>query len=119
MKLCTDMNIDVSGNTTYTGRAFPSPTMPANWTEGLLEGHSSSLSLSDKIALGVGIGFGVPTLLVTVGAWLCARRRGARGKQPTTEGLSQTNQSKPESRAGSISVPAPGRPEPETELGEG
>jgi len=31
---------------------------------------NSGLSLSDQIALGVGLGIGIPTLLVAIGTWI-------------------------------------------------
>ena len=92
MKLCLDtFKVDVSGNTTYTGITIPTPTTNVTWpgentnitniTNG--DGGEGGLSLSDKIALGVGIGFGVPTVLVGLGAWLCARkRRRPESKEP-------------------------------------
>jgi hypothetical protein len=72
--------IDLSGNTTYSGIAIPTPTGRGNMTS-LFDngkekgGDDGSLSQSDKIAIGIGIGFGVPTFAVGLGAWLCARRR--------------------------------------------
>ena len=93
MKTCTDMGVDVTGNTVYTGIAFPTPTtnliwptMMINATAGQLEGNKGGLSLSDKISLGVGIGFGIPTILVGLGAWLCMKGRG-KGKDSKADDL--------------------------------
>jgi len=74
MKYCIEnLGVDVSGNTTYTGLPFPMPTTNFTWPA---DSHGDEgLKLSDKIALGIGIGFGVPTILVTLGAWLCVRHR--------------------------------------------
>ncbi|KAH0547776.1 hypothetical protein FGG08_000033 [Glutinoglossum americanum] len=73
MKPCT--GVDISGNTTYTDIGIPTPT----WLSGSFAYNPSSksgkLSQSDKIAIGLGVGFGVPTILVGLGAWLFARRR--------------------------------------------
>ncbi len=52
--------------------------MPTNTDYGSLfdtAGKNGALSQSDKIAIGIGVGFGVPTLLIGLGAWLCVRRR--------------------------------------------
>ena len=76
------MGIDPSGNTTYTNTPFPTPTTNFTWPAVVVNGtDSGGLSLSDKIALGVGIGFGVPTILIGLCAWLCVKRGGTKGKQ--------------------------------------
>lgn len=87
MKMCTDFGVDITGNTIYTGLAVPTPSTNVTWptvminsTAGQPEGNKGGLSLSDKISLGVGIGFGVPTILVSLGAWLCMNRRKAKRK---------------------------------------
>lgn len=94
MKTCTDMGVDITGNTIYTGIAFPTPTTNVPWptlminsTAGQPEGHKGGLSLSDKISLGVGIGFGVPTILVSVGAWLYTRGEKPKGKDSKANDL--------------------------------
>jgi hypothetical protein len=70
MKTCTDLGVDVSGKTLYTGPAIPTPTVVVTSGDGL--------SKSDKIAIGIGIGVGVPTIAVGLGTWLCARGKGAK-----------------------------------------
>ena len=95
MKTCTDMGVDITGNTIYTGIAFPTPTMNVPWptlmvnsTAGQPGGNKGGLSLSDKISLGVGIGIGVPTILVSIVAWLCTRStRKPKGKDSKTSDL--------------------------------
>lgn len=73
MATCENFGIDMSGNTTYTA-GLGVPTDLFNGT-GFGVGGDEGLSQSDKIAIGIGVGFGVPTLLVSLGAWLCVRRR--------------------------------------------
>jgi hypothetical protein len=92
MKTCTDMGVDITGNTIYTGIAFPTPTTNVPWptlminsTAGQPGGNKGGLSLSDKISLGVGIGIGVPTILVSVVAWLFTRK--PKGKDSKTNDL--------------------------------
>ncbi|KAK5651037.1 hypothetical protein OQA88_1500 [Cercophora sp. LCS_1] len=75
LKLCTDLKVDLSGNTTYTGIAMPTSSTNVGIVPANDKDEDEGLSTSDKIAIGVGVGFGVPTIVVGLGAWLCARRR--------------------------------------------
>lgn len=79
LQICTEyLDVDLSGNTTYTDIPMPTSSMNATVISVLTpqEGkEDEGLSQSDKIAIGIGVGFGVPTVLVGLGAWLCARRR--------------------------------------------
>src|SRR5205823_123616 len=91
IKACTDtFKVDVSGNTTYPCIAIPTPTWTSGtayigitiptptWTANVsnnTNGGDGRLSLSDKVAIGIGVGFGVPTILIGLGALLYARRR--------------------------------------------
>lgn len=84
-----------SSSTTTDGMAIPIPT--TNTTVVISgTGQPEGLSLSDKISLGVG----VPTVLISLGAWLCVRQRRTKGKHPKADELSK---SKSGSRAGSAS----------------
>ena len=76
---CELQGVDLSGNTTYTGISLPTGTWNTTGFNTSLwdTGGDGRLSQSDKIAIGIGVGFGVPTLAVGLGAWLCVRRRGA------------------------------------------
>jgi len=49
------------------------------------ENKEGGLSLSDKIALGIGVGFGIPTIIIGVGTLVCVRRRKARAVRELTE----------------------------------
>lgn len=87
LKVCTEyLQVDLSGNTTYTGIAMPTSSMNATIIGVIApdeDREDGGLSQSDKIAIGIGVGFGVPTIVVGLGAWLCARRR--KGKTITAE----------------------------------
>ncbi|KAH0550952.1 hypothetical protein GP486_007683 [Trichoglossum hirsutum] len=70
---CTNTyRVDLSDNATCTGISIPTQS----WSYGNFSYNPrGGLSQSDKIAIGVGVGFGVPTILIGLGAWLFARRR--------------------------------------------
>src|SRR3569833_3088628 len=61
-------------STTYVtntaSESFPIATLTGSNGKDLQSG-TGGYSISDKIALGVGLGLGIPTLLVTL--WMCAR----------------------------------------------
>ncbi|KAK0657995.1 hypothetical protein B0T16DRAFT_386432 [Cercophora newfieldiana] len=71
----TTLGIDLSGNTTYTGMSIPSMPTNTDYSSLFDSGKDGKLSQSDKIAIGIGVGFGIPSLLIGLGAWLCVRRR--------------------------------------------
>ena len=105
LKPCDLFDIDLSGKTTYTAPPIPTATWDPNgsiWGAGgsnssnttvfnstsWVSGEASrdgGLSLSDKIAIGIGVGFGVPSLAVGLGAWLCARQRRRAKKEGDDE----------------------------------
>lgn len=59
----------------------PSPTTASTGSEGTSGGpsgtasstHSSGLDISDKIAIGVGLGVGIPSIIIALAAWLRPR----------------------------------------------
>ena len=79
IKTCTGLlKVDLSGSTTYTGVTVPTNMSNVNVTFPPNAMKEGGLSMSDKIALGIGIGFGIPTVIIGVGTLVCVRRRKAR-----------------------------------------
>lgn len=68
------LKVDLSGSTTYTGVVMPTnlSTLPPDAAK------EGALSMSDKIALGIGLGFGIPTIIIGIATMVCMRRRKAR-----------------------------------------
>jgi hypothetical protein len=79
LKTCTELwKVDLSGSTTHTGLTVPTNLSAFNVTLPPDAPEKSGLSMSDKIALGIGLGFGIPTIIIGVGTLVCMRRRKAR-----------------------------------------
>ena len=67
------------------------------------------LSMSDKIALGIGVGFGIPTIVIGVGTLIFMRRKkAAKAAKDLADAEAKANEvPSPQSESGPVAVDPP------------
>ena len=125
----TSTRIPTSSKPPPTSAATSTPAMTGMLTQAIPTAPSNTsptLSYSDQIALGVGLGIGLPTIALTLLAWCLPRRRWDRGSKPppvhpapllatTTTGLAGNPFTSHSNHQNRVAIPGPPAPSDETQ----